>query len=516
VTGLAVAAVASALIVFGALIPFALHRGMLLWRARAAAPSRAEAARELSVVTVQLPVFNEANVVERLIDAACSLDYPKHLLEVQVLDDSTDETVELAAARVEHWRAQGVDVTQLRRPGRQGFKAGALGYGLARARGRYVLILDADFVAPPDLIRRLLPPFGDPTTGMVQARWAHLNADASLLTRGQAALLDAHFSIEHVARYASDCFFNFNGTAGMWRAQALEDAGGWECDTLTEDLDISYRAQLAGWRFVYLDDCAVPAELPDTLAALQVQQRRWAQGGVQTARKLLPAVWRSDQPGRVKREATMHLLAHLTHPLTLLLALLLFPALWARRTLGLPHTPWGDLMAFVVATLPFCVFYGAAARRRGRGAVGSAITALITGIGLSAPLSRAALRGLFVNEDPFLRTPKRGSGKVTSYRERVPLREGLLSTAVFGWLLFSITWATVWKEWSSLPFLVLFAVGHGWFGWLGLGGLRTGQVPSEQESERKPDQDSDRDGERPLSGTLELVESPVRKKNEAA
>ncbi len=515
-TLLAVGLVVGVLVVFGSLVPFALHRSVLLWRARKVPTVPPGALAPTPRVTVQLPIYNEANVVGRLIDAAAALEYPTHLLEIQLLDDSSDETVALAAERVAYWRARGLDVQHIRRTSRTGFKAGALAHGLSLARGEFILILDADFVAPPELLTRLLPPFNDSGVGMVQARWSHLNADDSLLTRGQAALLDAHFALEHTARHASRHFFNFNGTAGIWRARALRDAGGWQHDTLTEDLDISYRAQLAGWRFAYLDGSAVPAELPGTLSALRIQQTRWAQGGVQTARKLLPSIWRSAQPGTIKREATFHLLAHLTHPLTLLLAVLLLPALWARRVLGLPHSTWTDLLAFGVATLPFLAFYAVAARRRGRPLIRSAFAALLTGIGLSGPLSGAALKGLFSTHGEFRRTPKRGSMAHTRYRG--PGRWGGVwaQTGVFAWLAVSMGVAVVWAEWSSLPFLALFAAGHGWFTWLGLREAWAHQVEDQQAQERHPDEQAHDEREGPVAVPLKVVEAPVRKEDEAA
>src|SRR6056297_2067888 len=279
-------------------------------------------------VTVQLPLYNEADVVDRLIDACAALDYPRRKLEIQVLDDSTDETVDKVADRVEYWQNRGVDIVHIHRTDRTGYKAGALANGLRLARGDYVAIFDADFVPGADFLRRMMPHFfDDENLGMVQARWGHLNQDDSLLTQVQAFGLDAHFAIEQHVRQASDCFMNFNGTAGVWRRACIEDAGGWEHDTLTEDLDLSYRAQLEGWAFKYVPTTEVPAELPPDMNALRSQQFRWAKGGVETALKLVGRLWRSEEPARVKLQGTFHLTAHFAFPFILLAALTHAPLL---------------------------------------------------------------------------------------------------------------------------------------------------------------------------------------------
>ena len=322
-------------------------------------------------MTVQLPLYNERCVVERLLDAVGALDYPADRLEIQVLDDSTDETSALAAAAVERLRARGLAVAHLRRAHRRGFKAGALAAGLEAARGELIAVFDADFVPPPGFLTATVPSFADPAVGMVQARWEHLNREASLLTRVQALLLDGHFAVEHRARHVAGCFFNFNGTAGIWRRQAIADAGGWAHDTLTEDLDLSYRAQLAGWRFVYLPDVAVPAELPADAASFKAQQRRWAKGSLQTARKVLPRLLAARLPWRVKLEACAHLTANLSYPLMVALSLLLFPAMAARRGSARSLLLWVDAPLFVAATASVFTFYLASqvllGRRIGRG-----------------------------------------------------------------------------------------------------------------------------------------------------
>ncbi len=409
------------LAVLALIAPFGLHRLWLVWlrlRPGGGGSGRHEGAEvldgdELPVVTVQLPVYDEAAVVERAVDAACRLDWPRDRLEIQVLDDSDDETTRLAARRVARWRARGVDVRHLRRGSREGYKAGALAHGVERARGDFFLVLDADFVPPPDLLRRLLPSFRDPDVGFVQAAWDHLNEDDGWLTLGQATLLDAHFAVEHAARHRAGLFFNFNGTAGVWRRSCLEDAGGWSGATLTEDLELSYRAQAAGWRGVYRDDVRVPAELPEELASLEVQQERWARGGLQTARRVLPGLWRSGLPLRVRLEATAHLAGHLIHPLTLLLAAALA---WPGRLGGaaalVPDA--AHLAALALAVVPFLLYYGTAVALRGKGRERGAarvLSAVGLGIGLAPPLALAGLRGLTDRRGGvFRRTPKTGAG----------------------------------------------------------------------------------------------------------
>jgi len=289
---------------------YGLHRYQLVhlyYKYRRNTPQLHACFRELPVVTIQLPMFNEQAVARRIIDASCRIDYPRDRLHIQVLDDSTDDTVRIAAQAVAEWRARGFDIEYIHRDDRIGFKAGALANGLKTARGQFVLIFDADFVPPPQIIRETIHYFTDPRVGMVQARWEHLNRDLSLLTRSQAILLDGHFVIEHAARNRSGRFMSFNGTAGLWRRTCIEDAGGWQHDTLTEDLALSYRAQMKGWKFLFLPDLTSPAELPPDMEAFKQQQYRWAKGGAQTCRKLLPTILRSNLPKRIKMEAFFHL-----------------------------------------------------------------------------------------------------------------------------------------------------------------------------------------------------------------
>ncbi len=451
------------LLVLAALLPFGLHRLAILWlRYRRPEPPKPNAWQgELPRVTVQLPVYNEASVVERLIDAVCQLDYPRHLLDIQLLDDSDDETSELAGGRIRAWRMEGVDVAHIRRRARDGFKAGALAYGLRTARGELLLVLDADFVPPADLIRRLLPSFGDPGVGMVQARWSHLNADRSWITRAQALLLDAHFSLEHAARYRRGRFFNFNGTAGMWRRRCIIDAGGWRSTTLTEDLDLSYRAQLAGWRFVYRDDVEVPAELPETLRALEVQQERWAEGAIQTARSLLPMIWRSRHPIGTRLEATAHLLGHLVHPLAVLLAVTVGLGAWA-GTAGGVLPVWVHALGLAFALTPFLIFYAVTAYLRGYGrgrALRATGAALLLGIGLGVPLTGAVVRGLGSGSTQFARTPKRGESRRTRYAV-LPKRTVIAARLALALLLAVSMGSLLWTGGGLAPFALLLTAGH--------------------------------------------------------
>jgi cellulose synthase/poly-beta-1,6-N-acetylglucosamine synthase-like glycosyltransferase len=335
-------------------------------------------------------------------------------------------------------------------------------------------------VPDPELIHRLLPPFRDDRVGMVQARWDHLNEASALLTRCQALLLDAHFFFEQGGRHATGAFLNFNGTAGMWRRTALEEAGGWSADTLTEDLDVSYRAQMAGWRFVFLPTVGVAAELPEDPRALEIQQKRWAQGGIQTGRKLLGPLWRGPWPLRVKVEGTIHLLGHLGHPLTLLLGVLLLPSAVARDALGLRGLLLLDGVVFALATLSFLTFYVAAGRMRRRPwhrLLPTAVATLALGIGLTAAVSRAVLRGLRGGvADPFHRTPKRGASSTRLYRAPSAWGDALLRAALLAWMAISMGAALHLGYLGSLPFLVLFTAG---WGWMAVGEL-LGEHPSPQ------------------------------------
>ncbi|MBI4508314.1 MAG: glycosyltransferase [Deltaproteobacteria bacterium] len=424
-------------------------------------------------VTVQLPLFNEMYVVERLLDAVAQIKWPRDRLEIQVLDDSTDETVEIARRKVQELRARGLDVKYIHRTDRTGFKAGALENGLKHARGEFVLVFDADFLPGPDILLRTIDFFTDPRVGMVQTRWEHVNRNYNLLTETQALMLDGHFVVEHGARYRSGRFFNFNGTAGIWRRKAIERAGGWDHDTLTEDMDLSYRAQLKGWRFVYVPNIAAPAELPVEMNSFKSQQFRWAKGSIQVAKKLLPTILKSDAPFSVKCEAFFHLTNNFAYPLMMLLCVLLLPNLVVRTQHGIREVLLIDLPLFFGTTLSIASFYIVSQVEIGRSAW-SAIKRLplvmATGIGLCVNQARAVVEGIVGKESgEFVRTPKHGvmgkfetwtAKKYRGVRTFVPYVEIAFALYYVG----AIYVAAKYQHYLTLPFLFLFASGFAYVG----------------------------------------------------
>ncbi len=465
----------------GLLALYGVHRAVLvrlLYR-DAVSVQTPEAPPQWPRVTVQLPLFNEIHVGPRLIEAVCRLDYPESLLEIQVLDDSTDGTTELLARQVEHYRALGFDIHHLRRADRIGFKAGALEAGQKVARGEFLAVFDADFVPPRDFLRRTMPHFQHDDVGMVQVRWEHLNRDHSLLTRLQAVLLDGHFVVEHAARARSGRFFNFNGTAGVWRRRTIEEAGGWQHDTLTEDLDLSYRAQLLGWRFVYLPEVVAPAELPSDLGAFKSQQRRWAQGAAQTCRKLLRPILTAPLPWPVRLEALVHLSNNFCYVLMVLLSVLVFPAMVARRGTESWKLLVIDLPLFLAATAAVTLFYAVSQYRigrRGLRTLAALPTAMALGIGLSLNNGTAVLRGLRRMGGTFERTPKyrvEAAGGRDGLPRSSPYRSQSGMTRPVEWF-FALYFATCFgvaiylQMWWSLPFLWLFLHGYALIAVLGL------------------------------------------------
>ena len=370
--------------------------------------------QELPRVTVQLPIFNEYNVIERLLNKVTQLEYPRHLLEIQVLDDSTDQTSSLLAQLVADYKAQGVPIIHLKREHRTGFKAGALKAGLEVATGEFIAIFDADFLPEKDWLLRTLPYFDRPDVGIVQTRWGHLNAEYSILTRVQAFALDLHFGLEQIGRQASGVFMNFNGTAGIWRKSCILDAGNWSGKTLTEDLDLSYRAQLKGWRMSYRPDIITPAELPETVRAAKGQQFRWNKGGAQNFRNLWRPLWQSKNLSlKEKIFGTAHLSSSSLFFLVLLILLLSIPLLWIKNS----HPQWQWIFylfqGFSLTTILLLWSYTGAYKYLNNQkslswarAIYDFIRFFVLAIGLSANNARAVLQGHFGIVSPFVRTPK--------------------------------------------------------------------------------------------------------------
>jgi len=455
------------------------HRYYLVYlymRNRGREPKAGPQLNPLPVVTIQLPLYNEMYVADRLIDAVCRIEYPRELLEIQVLDDSVDETCSIAELAVSRSAMQGVDIKYYHRPDRTGFKAGALEAGLKLARGEFIAIFDADFMPTPDFLTRLMPHFSDPGIGMVQARWGHINQDYSLLTKIQSILLDGHFVLEHGGRNRAGRFFNFNGTAGVWRREAIDDAGGWQHDTLTEDLDLSYRAQLRGWRFVFVSDLIEPAEVPVEMNAFKSQQHRWAKGSIQTCRKLLPTIFRADIPFGVKIEAFFHLTANFNYPLMSVLSVLMFPAMVIRYNMGWYEMMLIDVPLFLAATFSVCNFYMVCQReihRDWRARLKYLPFLMSIGIGLCINNTRAVFEALVDKHTDFARTPKyRIEGDADEwvgkkYRQSVAVQP-LIELALGLYFTATVFYALANQIYGTVPFLVLFQIGFLYTGLLSL------------------------------------------------
>ena len=366
---------------------------------------------DLPLVTVQLPIYNELYVSKRIIEAAAAFDYPADRLQIQVLDDSNDETSIMIAQCVAEARARGINIEHLQRTDRTGYKAGALAEGMKYATGEFVAIFDADFVPQADYLRRCLPHFDAPDVAFVQARWGHVNRDYSWLTRLQALAIDGHFLVEQSGRGDAGYWFNFNGTAGIWRAEAIEDAGGWKADTLTEDLDLSYRAHLAGWTARYLENVVVPAEVPAQVTGFRRQQHRWARGSIECAYRLLPKVWRSNTPFMTRVQASLHLCAYFIQ-LLLLVLLLIYPAVVIVSNEYMQFsTIFGLGYIFALTSIAPTVFFITGSRQGGRDWVRDIpqiVVVTIFGAGLMVNTARAALE-IFTKRNPqFERTAKFG------------------------------------------------------------------------------------------------------------
>jgi cellulose synthase/poly-beta-1,6-N-acetylglucosamine synthase-like glycosyltransferase len=464
---------------------YGLHRYLMIYlyyKHRKHTPQPAGRLEPLPKVTVQLPLFNEMYVAERLLDSVVALDYPREKLEIQVLDDSTDETVGIVANKVAELREKGFDIVHIHRTQRQGFKAGALENGLRRATGEYVAIFDADFVPQPDLLHQTIHYFADPKVGMIQTRWGHLNEPYSLLTRIQSILLDAHFLIEQTARSHSGRFFNFNGTAGIWRRSCIEAAGGWHHDTLAEDLDLSYRAQIKGWKFLFLPHIVTPAELPVEMNAFKTQQHRWAKGSAQAMKKMLPQLWRAKLPLKIKIEGTMHLTSNLGHLMLFVMCLMFRYSAYAGTHLATGGNEWTklflvDIPLFLAASLSVTAFYLCPQfelHERWWKRLLYMPLMMAVGIGLCINNARAVLEAIFNHQTDFIRTPKVGErskceirtvNKYRTLRGLVPFIE-IAFGVYFSYLLAE---AIILEQWLTLPFVSLFVVGFFYVGLLSLG-----------------------------------------------
>ncbi len=480
---------------------YGFHRYVLVflyYRHRKKVPRPLGKLEEWPMVTIQLPMYNEQHVAERIIERTCQIDYPRQKLQIQVLDDSTDGTTEIARAAADKMRSQGFDIEFLHRDNREGYKAGALSNGLASAKGEFITIFDADFVPQTWFLKRCLPYFTDEKVCVVQTRWEHLNRDQSLLTRSQAIFLDGHFAIEHVARNRSDRFMAFNGTAGTWRRKAIEDAGGWRHDTLTEDLDLSYRAQLRGWRFVFLPELTSPAELPPEMHAFKAQQFRWTKGGAQTALKLLPKVFLSKLPLKVKVEAFFQLTAFCVHLFMLVLVLLMFPAMYLQTVPMATGTVWRgmfDMGVLALATFSGSIFY-LAGQHELQGDWRSALKYLpmmmALGAGLCISNSKAVLEALFGKKSEFVRTPKYGSrtdaelegDRSTRSKKK---RGSCLPYIEFAFGVYMTVCAIIslvnFRSAMSTPFLVIFAFGFYYVSILSFQAQRIGRRASQKQAE---------------------------------
>ena len=420
-----------------------------------------------SLVTIQLPLYNELYVVERIINSVCEIDYPQNLMEIQVLDDSTDETVDIVAKIVAEKQKDGFDIKHIRRANRQGFKAGALKEGMKTAKGEYIAIFDADFVPQKEFLKKTLSFFNDEKVGMVQTRWGHINGDYSILTKAQALALDGHFVIEQAVRNKAGFFINFNGTGGIWKRACIEDAGNWEADTLTEDLDLSYRAQLNGWRFVFLKDFTSPAELPSEINALKNQQFRWTKGAIETAKKILPLVWKSKIPFRVKLQGTFHLTNNIVFPFILLVAILNVPLIFIKNS-G-PHQVYFAIMSiFVLAFISSFLMYLYAQkdiRDDWRKKIVLFPLFMAGSMGFAVNNSRAVFEGLLNRKSEFVRTPKfkvvdnKDSWIGKRYNSKKLGLSVIVELIMAIYCLVGVASSIYFLEIAALPFQILFFLG---------------------------------------------------------
>jgi cellulose synthase/poly-beta-1,6-N-acetylglucosamine synthase-like glycosyltransferase len=469
---------------FGVLIVlsiYGIHRYYLTYlylKNKKKAPKPPRQFEQLPRVTIQLPIYNERYVVERLLETICQVDYPKDLLDIQVLDDSTDETKVVCSRLVSEYARAGYPISYIHRDNREGFKAGALDAGLKQAKGEFVAIFDADFAPPSSVIRQMIHYFADPKVAVVQGRWTWINRQYSALSQVEAIMLDGHFVIEHGGRHFSGRFFNFNGTAGMWRRCAIDDAGGWQHDTLTEDTDLSYRAQIKGWKFIYDPTIECPSELPVEMNSFKTQQARWAKGLIQVARKLLPVIWKADQPIPVKLEATLHLTANISYPLMVLFSLILLPAMIVRFYQGWFQMLYLDLPLFLASTCSVSSFYMVAQRelypKDWLSRVKFIPFLMATGIGLSVTNSKAVIEALLGKHSEFVRTPKyrvESGSEVWVQKKYVRRKSGWIPYVELGlgaYFLFTAIYSVTAMNYLTTPFLLLFLGGYTYMGAMSL------------------------------------------------
>lgn len=455
----------------GVLVFFSFHRLYLvalyfLYKNKIPHPSGSFTV--LPRVTIQLPIYNEGTIVERLLEHTLRLRYPRDLLEIQVLDDSNDGSEVLIAQLVSHYRFAGYDIKHIHRPLRDGFKAGALAAGWTQAKGDFLAVFDADFIPPPDFLEQTMNYFVDSQVGLVQTRWSYLNAKDSLLTKAQAILLDGHFMIEHTARHRSGCFFNFNGSAGLWRKTAIELCGGWQGDTLTEDLDLSFRAQLKGIRTVFLVQYPVLSELPVTLAGYKSQQHRWTKGGVQVLKKLLGRIVRSNLKWRVKAEACIQLAGNCCYPFVLLFGLLMTSQTKTSTGAHFVGHPTLEQLVLFLATIALLIFYTVAVSQSGRLNFFQTLVqvplAFVIGLGLSFSNTFAVLEGLLGIRSDFVRTPKKGPEVVSSWRGWLVFGE----SGLFLYFTLSMIQMMISGYYENLPTVMLFVCAFGYFSLVGL------------------------------------------------
>ena len=423
--------------------------------------------RQWPHVTIQLPIYNERYVVERLLESVCRIDYPKNLLEIQVLDDSTDDTVQIARAMVAKMKTAGIDIVYVQRADRRGFKAGALKEGLKTAKGSLVAVFDADFIPDPDFLMESVPYFQDPQVGMLQTRWGHLNSDYSMLTRAQSIGIDGHFGVEQAARSWSGFFMNFNGTAGVWRKKTIADAGGWQADTLTEDLDLSYRAQLKGWKLMFASQVVCPAEIPVTINAFKSQQHRWAKGSIQTAKKNLARLFKSDVSWLVKVQAFLHLTHYMVHPMMLLVVLTSIPMLysqWFFSNLAYPIMIFTLLCLATFGPSSLYLFSQHVLYRDWKTRIKYLPFLMCLGTGIAVNNTKAVLEALLGIKSGFIRTPKYGiQRKGENWKHKhyaIPLNATSILEFFLG--LYSLTGLLMFLFFSKYlvsPFLLIYTSG---------------------------------------------------------